>query len=109
MTFADDMASDLGNVFFGSNGEFETEAVYSGSGETINVIFDQGTEAALDPIDGVQVDSMPIQYKALVKASDVDANPIGETLTISGTVYEIVAPSSVSEDGLTFDLYLDKQ
>ncbi len=86
--------------------DFGVDAIYSGTGQTISVNFDQGTDEA-GPIDGVQVDEDARQYKAEAIAADVPS-PLGKLLTIASIVYKIVN-TDFSEDGLFVELWLEKQ
>ena len=75
LTFKDQLEEDVA-VFLNPD-EFGEEAVYSRTGETINVLLDKEQEAET----GRFIDVL------LLKASDVVGLVMGDTFTVGATVY----------------------
>jgi len=84
MPFTEDLTA------FFSTDDFGTSAVYSGTGSTINGIFDAAYAEALD---GMVQGSQPA---FVTRTADVPSATHGQTITISGTAYKIVG---VEPDG----------
>lgn len=79
--FLSALANDL-DVFFA---DFGQDAVYSGDGKTVQVIFDR-SYMQLTP-QGIAVEST--DPMALVKTADVPGIDHTKTLTIDGTVWKV--------------------
>ena len=93
MTFKDDLETDLDNVFFKDDTEFNTEATYTplgigGAAATVNVIFDREYIEIAVGTPGIEGN----QPLALGRASDFQNVLQGDTLYFadSGINYEIV-------------------
>jgi hypothetical protein len=92
MAFTEDLS-----VFF-DTGDFAIAAAYDGD-TTVNVIFDR---AFINSVTGVFATN-PV---AMVVASDIDEDPTGKTLLISGTTYTI-RKHEPQDDGAVTLLHLE--
>lgn len=85
MSFQADMAADLA-TFLADFGVSATYTHAGGAGATISVLFDNAYIQA--NLGGVEVESLG--PAATCKSSDVSNAVHGDTLTISGTTYNII-------------------
>ena len=96
MSFAQMIEDDL-DTFFDPD-VFGTSAVFSRTGETINVMFDKDQ----DPETGRIIDIIT------AKASDVESVAIGDTFTTSNGVYRMVSRYPLIEGGKTVAMRVEK-
>lgn len=88
MTLKDAMTADL--AVFTNADEFGVEAVFSGSGETINILLDKEVEAET----GLLVDVVTVSL------SDVSGIQVNDTFITGGKTYYNVTSDPISIDGL---------
>jgi len=89
MTLKADMLTDIADVFLDTD-EFADEAVWVDSGDeshTINGIFDEESEQ-VNPADGMIETTAP-QFECA--SADVSGASRGDSVTVSGTTYYIIA------------------
>jgi len=102
MTFKDQLAVDLNNVFFNTD-EFATPAVYTpttGIAKTINVIFNK--EYA--EIIGMSAS----RITCLCKTADITGAVPRETIVIEGTTYKIKeSPHDIADGTTEVELSID--
>jgi hypothetical protein len=96
MSFAQMIEDDL-DTFFDPD-VFGTSAVFSRTGETINVMFDKDQ----DPETGRIIDVIT------AKASDVESVAVGDTFTTANDVYRMVSKYPLIEGGKTVAMRVEK-
>jgi hypothetical protein len=99
--------SDLTDVFYAAGSLFVTPAAYTHVGSaavTIQVIFDRPSRPVAP--QGIEVEEYYPQ--ARVRAADINASCINDSLVIAGETYYIRHPPELTEDGLEAVLNLSK-
>lgn len=91
MSFKDDLQADM-DTFFNTN-EFAVEAIWSGSGTPINVVFDQTS----NNFDTGDVDVIQDRIEILTDQNKVQGIKTGDTITIAPNVYTVIEPDDQGE------------